>query len=212
MRIYRLALTGTVLILTLMIPTGRAQATQDVAIVHLQIVDTFSGSDLGTATVESFTPGSDSRSGNLANKFVQNRASDIPFGVYRLRARATGFWSAEKDVYVFQPDTWVVLGLSFGTIDTQPPQFNVAGKVRNAHSFTSEIHLRLIGVYSELSLDTKPDGSGKFRFAGVPQATYILVTIRANQVLDARRVQVPGIGLLEVDVGEKSKGKHEVSK
>jgi hypothetical protein len=201
MRIYLPNLTAIALIIAYPMGPLWAQGKQDAATVHIKIVDTFSGDDLGAATVESFALEFESNAKNLADKFQQNTASGIPFGVYRLRARATGFSSAIKNVYVSQAETQVVLGLRFGTIDFPYPTFNISGEVRTAHSFTPDIHIRLIGLFSELSLDTNTEKSGKFTFAGVPQGMYILVTIQGKKVVDARPVQVPGSSPLVIGLG-----------
>src|SRR5689334_11907764 len=97
---YRLASASVSVMLAVLFSMPGAQAKKDVATVHVELVDTFSGEDLiGPVTVESFTPESGvtpesaDPSRNLAKQFREGAGSDIPFGVYRLRARATGYYS-----------------------------------------------------------------------------------------------------------------------
>src|SRR4051794_29418617 len=77
----------------------------DTGVVHVKIVDS-AGNDIGRTEVCQFTPIEDPKN-NLANRFRNNVGTGIPFGVYQLRARAVGFWSAERHVQVFESDVWV---------------------------------------------------------------------------------------------------------
>ena len=78
------------------------------AVVHIALFDGYGKHLAADAEVEQFRS-EDGR--DFAKRFKHNIAPAIPFGVYTIRARARGFWSAEKKVRVFQPEVWVAVAL-----------------------------------------------------------------------------------------------------
>ena len=86
------------LLLTLGLLAGIVQAQvqpgkSESAVVHIALFDGYGNYLPGDAEVEQFRS-EDGR--DFAKRFQHNIASAIPFGVYTIRARTRGFWSAEK--------------------------------------------------------------------------------------------------------------------
>ena len=170
------------------------------AAVRLRIVDV-AGRDLGEANVEEFAP--KNNEADLAKKFRRNAAFGIPFGVYHLRAGAAGFWSAQRDVRVFQPDVWVVmqLDLGMGTTEGGLQTFSLSGSVSGLRSISQPVWLRAVGVYSGVIVDAKvDDDTGHFALAGLPQGAYVVITVQAGRVLDTRSAQIPTASPLHIDL------------
>jgi hypothetical protein len=181
-------------LIVLVAPTARGaprEGGQPTGTVHLQIVHAATGEDLGMATVSYFARKVPVESANLASNFHDNVATEIPYGFYHLRARTTGFWSAEKDVFVDQATTWVVLGLTIGMEGYPSPPFRLSGTVQTEGLTGCELRMRLIDIFADASIDAMPDSSGKFTFAGVFQGTYVLTTLCGQRVLNTRPVQIP---------------------
>jgi hypothetical protein len=175
-----------------------AETQRKTATVHLRIVTT-PGDDLGVATVKTFEwEGGDVRPPNFADRFRKNTASDIPYGLYRLCARSTGFWTACTEVPVYQPEVWAVLPLR-----VEPDPFGLAqvtGMLRNVTSPGSPVWVRLMGVYWGMTVDAKADSSGRFQMSGIPPGQWVLVTIQDKRILDTRPIEVPASGAVEIDI------------
>jgi hypothetical protein len=175
-----------------------AETQRKTATVRLRIVTT-PGDDLGVATVKTFEwEYGDVRPPNFADHFRQNTASDIPYGLYRLCARTTGFETGCAEVPVYQPEVWAVLPLRFGNGPSLSGQ--VAGVVKNAPSAESPVWLRLMGVYWDMTVDAKADSSGRFQMSGIPPGKWVLVTIQSNRILDTRPLEIPMAKRLEIDL------------
>jgi hypothetical protein len=180
------------------------QKTSEVAVVHVRIVD-HAGHDLGEATIKEFKSNSDDT--NFANRFQHTEASGIPFGVYHLRAYATGFYTGERDVRVFQPDVWVTLGLDLGSVGGGPLLYKLTGTVRGHGSGKGPFWIRLSGVYSGVILDSVTDSNGNFAISGIPVGIYVLITSQTGHVLDLRPINVPASVPVLIDlVSDKSRG------
>jgi hypothetical protein len=173
--------------------SGAAQQQNRKATVHIVVVDGF-GHNLGEATVTSFK---DFGSGkNLAQRFHDNTAKDVPYGVYQVRAHKVAFFSGEVTAQVFQPDVWVMVGLSVGEeLPAFPaPRLQISGTIENLDPAEEPIYLRLEAVYSDFVMDTRiePLGrSGTFTLAGVIRdGKYVLITIGRTKILDIRPIDV----------------------
>jgi hypothetical protein len=169
---------------------GQQQTRQ--ATVHLVVVDGF-GRDLGEAKVSSFTDVDTGK--NLAERFHDNTATGVPYGIYTVHAREVGYFTGEVTAQVFQPNVWVVVGLRYGEeLPIFPaPRLQIPGTVKNIDPSEQPVYVRLAAVYSDFIMDTRValDHSGSFTLAGViPDGKYVLITIGRTKVLDFRLIDV----------------------
>jgi len=168
---------------------AHAQSEEPTATVHLRLIDSL-GEDISQPEVAVFQDEFSGR--NLAGRFHDGNARKIPFGVYYMRAHATGFASGNRVVAVYQGDVWVLMGLEAGNIaDPGPLPKRVSGSLRNIRSFEG-VWVRLAGVCTGVLMDAKPDRAGDFTITGVPDGRYILLTSQNGRVLDLRELMVSG--------------------
>jgi hypothetical protein len=174
-----------------LIPHPALPQNPETATVRILIVDG-TGRELGKAQVSSFTS---KRTGqDLGARFYDNTATGIPYDRYQLDVHATGFVNARRVVQVFSPVVWVIATLEFSVEGREfaPPR-TLSGKLTNVSRGEQPIFLRLMGIYSDLSIEARPDAStGSFSFAGViSDGKYILLTIGRTGVLDSRQIDFP---------------------
>jgi hypothetical protein len=175
-------------------------SAEKTATVRLRIVDFTSLENLGVAEVATFEREyGDIPSGNLAARFRQGVARDIPYAFYKLCARTTGFWTACTEVPVYQPKVWVVLGLRPG-LSGPSGLSGLAGAVRGTLPGKSAIWVRLMGAYSGITTDAEVGSSGRFQMSGIPDGEYVLITIQAKRIVDTRPVHIPTDGPIEIDL------------
>lgn len=173
--------------------SGAAQEQARKATVHIVVVDGF-GHDLGEANVTSFQSFGSGK--NLAQRFHDNTAKDVPYGVYRVRAHKVAFVSGEVTARVFQPDVWVRIGLSISEeLPIYPaPRLQVSGTIKNLDPAEEPLYVRLAAVYSDFVMDTRVESSGAsgaFTFSGVIRdGKYELITIGRTKILDVRTIDV----------------------
>jgi hypothetical protein len=167
-----------------------SRANQPTATVRIQLVSS-DGIDLeGEAEVERFQD--DSGGTNLAKRFKHGTAPDIPYGVYKLRVHTSGFWNAEREVRVFQPNVLTIVALEIGMSRSEGglPTSTVVGKINGSTSSSAKLHLRLAGIYSETVMDSKLETDGTFKFSGVPNGVYILVVTSNADLAGAQKPRV----------------------
>ena len=183
----------------LLSPAGiRSQKHPESAIVHLRVVD-HTGHILGPIKVETFKP--DSGGIDLADRFKDTTAVS-----YRLRAYSSGFWAAEREVRVFQPEVWVVMQLEIGMgrYEGGLSTFELSGSVKNMTDESEPIWLRLTGIHSAVVLDARASTFGDFKMAGIPQGLYVLVTTQGDRILDTRTIRIPATVRIEIDPANKN--------
>jgi hypothetical protein len=185
-------------------PSTLSQREQERATIHLRIVG-LAAVDLGEAKVEIFKSESGGR--DLAARFKGNTALGVPFGIYKLRVYTRGFWSAEREVRVFQPEVWVVIQLEIGMTRREGGlrTFELSGSVKNMTYESEPIWLRLAGVHSGVTLDARVSTLGDFKMAGIPQGLYVLVTTQGDRILDTRPIQIPVTVRIEIDLANKNR-------
>jgi hypothetical protein len=182
-------LSGTLVLLLLIPSYSHDQTTAKLASVHIRILG-LGGQDLGDAEIKQFTPQNDDNHKDFASQFHHNSASGLPFGVYDLRVRCLGHLTAEREVRVFQPDVWIVVGLVF-SVEGGPLPWQLSGSVKGYDLAKGPVFMKLLGVYPDGVMDTKAGDSGDFSISGIIQGRYVLVTLQNGQVLDGRSVYVP---------------------
>ena len=158
------------------------------AVVEVRIVNDATGQDVGSGTIRTFARATgDVPSGNFAARFQHGVASGIPYDLYSLCAYATGFKTECTDVPVYQPRVWVVVGLRFGGWQLTN---DVVGTITGMSAEGSPTWVRLIGLYSGFSVETKASTSGHFELRAFP-GKYVLAVIRSDRVLDTQALEVP---------------------
>lgn len=202
-RQYALGSAQLIFVLLLVCTPGQGQPQK--ASVHIRIVDS-SGQDLGDPKITLFRAQTDGQ--DYASHFHQGSATGLPFGLYKLRAYTLGFWSAEREVRVFQPNVWVLMSLELGMgkLEGGLSTYSLSGSIRNLPAVKEAAWVRLLGVYSTVVIDAKAGEAGDFTMAGIPQGLYVLVTTQGGKVLDIRAVQIPASGPLDVELTKRKEG------
>ena len=187
-----------------------SEAKQPLAAIHIQLVSNEGIELAGKGEVEVQRFQDDSGGPNLGKKFKNGSASGVPYGVYTLRVHIAGFWSAEREVRVFQPSvlTVVALEIGMGANEGGLPTAIFDGKIRNMASPSTSLHIRLSGIYSTTIMDAKVESDGRFLLAGVPYGIYILAVTRnadlagdqKPRVFASQEVRVPLTALLLIDL------------
>ncbi|HUI51597.1 MAG TPA: hypothetical protein VLX60_07425 [Terriglobales bacterium] len=190
-----------------------SEAKQPSATVHIQLVSNEGIELTGEGEVEVQRFQDDSNGPDLAKKFKHGTASGVPYGVYTLRVRTAGFWSAEREVRVFQPSVLTVVSLEIGMGRTEGglPTAMFDGKIKNLASPSTSLRVRLSGIYSTTIMDAKVESDGRFLLSGVPYGVYILVVTRnadfasdqKPRVLASEEVRVPLTAPLLIDLKDK---------
>ena len=109
---------------------------------------------------------------NLASRFHGGVANGIPYGLYHCRVRLEGFWTTDREILVSQSNVLALVALNMG-VEGGWPVSRVFGNIEGVHE--PSLNVRLMGVYSEVIMDTVVSEEGKFEFSGVPEGTYVLL-------------------------------------
>ena len=181
-------------------------SSEKTATVHIRAVDN-RGRDLqGQIEVMEFRDVL-SHGPDVASSFRANTGIGIPFGVYRIRIRMPGFWTAERNVRVYEAEVWVVQALETGMGPTEggQPTSLLIGRLKNVESPTSGFRIRLTGVFSSVVMDTFADQSGRFEFGTVPDGCYVIVVTREQVILASQTFCSPvgGDEALSIDLPRK---------
>ena len=179
------------------------------ATVHLKIV-AVDGSDLGRAKVAMFKKKFVQLSSDreMASRFKNNSIDQVPFGTYRLKVYATGFYETEREVQVFAPEVWVVVqlqvGEEVGTLGL--PTFTLPGKVICSGEGSEPLWLRMTGVYSSVVIDAKIPESGEFQVVGIPQGEYVLIARQGTRIAHTLTFRVPTSTPVIIDLSSANIG------
>ena len=199
------ALASTVICLLFFWCIEAAGDTGSRATVHVRIVNIYNTEDLGIARVQTFQREyGDVPSSNFADHFKRNVAIGIPYDFYKLCMTATGFWPACTEVPVYQPQVWVVLGLRVGA-EGLVGLSELRGEVKG-ESTKSRLRLRLMGLYSGVTVDAETDRSGRFQMSGVPPGTSVLVTLEDDRIVDTRPIEIPAVSPVEIELPRQDAG------
>lgn len=128
---------------------------------------------------------------NRAAQFADNRASGIPFGLYRVRVYAEGFSSDYRYVRVSSPITLVVVGLAIGGVSQQVSEPVLSGLVRGA-VLSRSMFVRAVGVFSGIQAECAVGVNGTFALTGVPEGDYVIFAADERGVLAMRLVRFSG--------------------
>ena len=175
--------------------TAQARSGSASAKVEVIAFDT-NGRFLGAPNVSLFE--SDDHK-NLAARFRAGVADGIPFGIYRVEGRLPAYSSEIRYVRVYQPHVTVVLGLTFSVeLPEVPPVLHgrVVGQI-SPKSF-----VRLVGIYSNVSMESSIEADGSFTLGGLSDGQFLLLIVGQKGILASRAVSIPYTGPgLEVEIG-----------
>jgi len=175
--------------------TAQARSSSTSAKVEVVAFDS-NGRFLGAPNVSLFE--SDDHK-NLAAKFHAGVADGIPFGIYRIEGHLPAYSSEIRYVRVYQPHVAVVLGLTFSVeLPEVPPILHgrVVGQV------PPKSFVRLVGVYSNLSMESAIGADGEFNLGGLSDGRFLLLVVGQKGILASRAVSIPYTGpALEVELG-----------
>ena len=200
--VFKSSFTGMLVAFLVTSPVSLGQSGGKTATVHLRVVNCLGEDLLGDAQVELFRSAAYGQ--DFSKRFQQNVARNITYGVYHLRARAPGFYSADRDILVFQPEVWVVTGLSVGEEDG-PTRSRLSGIVRNRQRPDQAIWIRLGGVHLGVLMDTRVSDAGTFELVGMPLGSYVLTTSQGGEISDTRpiAIQTPKLSHVVIDLAKK---------
>jgi hypothetical protein len=160
-----------------------------IALVQIIVVDG-TGRNLGRAEISTFTESDTDKDYGILFRDGQGR---VPFGDYVLKVHSPGFFTGERQVQVFQPSVWVVVGLDPGAESrVASPLTRVTGKLIDVKSTEKPVYLHLSGLYLDFRADTKLDTTDQFEFRGrIPTGKFLLTTAGRSGILDIQEVDIP---------------------
>jgi hypothetical protein len=194
------------LVLLLLVPSySHDQTTAKLASVHIRVVGHI-GQDIGEPHIALFKLKDNDK--DYASRFYHSSASGLPFGVYHLELWSKGNITAEREVRVFQPDVWIVVGLVF-SVEGGPLPWQLSGSVKGYDIAKGPVFIKLLGVYPDGVMDTRAGDSGDFSILGIIQGRYVLVTLQDGHVLDVRSVYVPSDCPVVIDLKPDSQHQNQ---
>jgi hypothetical protein len=136
----------------------------------------------------------DEKGHDLKRAFHGDRASDIPYGNYKLRVWGGAFFPYEGTVEIRQPETLYLVGLTFAGLEYDPPSFEVRGRFEAPPGRGA--WCKLSGVYTRDGHFAAVQPDGTFVFPFVLVASYILVCQQDSEILALQPVEMcPGRSL-----------------
>ena len=139
---------------------------------------------------------------NLASKFHDGVALDIPYSVYRIEGRQPGYYSDSKYIRIYQPLVTVVLGLRFST-EWSP--LTLSGRVLGYPGPAEKTFAKVIGVYESVSGESPISSDGKFTLGGLSPGLFVLMIVGEKGVRASKTVTVPYTGPpLEIEIKNDS--------
>jgi hypothetical protein len=138
---------------------------------------------------------------NLAARFHQGVAENVPFGEYRLQGYLPAYSSDSTHVAVFQQRVAVVLGLNVGyELPIAPPILR--GRVIGlSGESTKKAFVKLTSVFAHESMDSVIAPTGEFELCGFSQGQYMLLVINDAGVVAGRAIKIPYTApSLQIDV------------
>jgi hypothetical protein len=167
--------------------SSRVQESRSSATIQVLAFST-DGKLLPAPTIEVFE---NSLGENIAAMFRGGIAEGVPFGEYTIKGHALGFHSETRYVKVYQARATVVLGLAVGGIGGQNT-FNLHGRIVGSPLPIGKTLLaRLVGVYSNSSVESEIEPNGEFELAGIYWGTYLMLVVSEEGILAARQLAIP---------------------
>jgi len=139
---------------------------------------------------------------NWASRFRNGVAENIPFGTYRVEGRLIGFYSDVRYARVYQSQVTVILGLTIGNEAPIFPPILRGRVVGIASESTRKDFVKLIGVFSSISLESEIGSNGEFEMSGLTDGIYLLLIAGEDGVLASQVIDIPYKGPLEVKIAK----------
>jgi len=137
---------------------------------------------------------------NLSSRFRGSVAQAVPFGEYQIEGYLPAYSSDKRWVRIYQQRVTVILGLTVGYERPSAP-LTIRGHVTGQVSPEKKTYVRLIGVYSDVSLESAIGIDGGFDLAGLTWGAYLLLVISEDGIVASRTINVPYTGVpLEIEI------------
>jgi hypothetical protein len=175
--------------------------------VEVKAFDANNGRPLDGVPIVKFfigpNPGED-----FTKAFHSSVANDIPFGEYQIEVSLPSYYPERRYVLVYQKKVTIIVGLSF---DQEGPSYpySLRGRVEGLPSpVLGASFVRLIGVYSNESIESAIDPDGSFQVSGMGWEKYFLLVVGKDGVLATRPIAFSDITSgqpIIIDVNSKTK-------
>jgi hypothetical protein len=182
------------LLLAFSIDLHGASVASNKATVEITAV-TVAGELVDTGYIELIT---DSGPESSSRNFRGLKATNVPYGKYRLKSSVPGFKIYEQYLGVFQPLVRVRVGLAVSEMTDEPPR-RITGRVVPPPEAFEKLWIKLVPVLSsDILMDSVIEPDGSFQFIGMQAGEYILILIRGNKSIYS--TQISAFGTKEVTI------------
>jgi hypothetical protein len=113
----------------------------------------------------------------------------LPPGTYRIQISSNHYLRRERMVDVGAQSLWYPIVLAPDMPIDPIPLGNFKGHVDTAANI-DDLWLKLVSVFDETCLHSKPDGDGNFHFRGMPPGRYLLLLYSNTKLLHQREINV----------------------
>jgi hypothetical protein len=172
------------------------------ATVNVVAFDPRLGKLLGPPIIRAFRSEENNR--DFARSFQPNAADGIPFDTYRIEAYLPGYFSAIRDVGVYQRSVTIVVGLGFGyELPDIAHTLSLRGRVIGLKAApTNGSFVKLTGIYSAKSTESTINSSGEFEMSGLFTGKYLLLVVTERGVIASQVLTIPDDGpTVDIKVG-----------
>jgi hypothetical protein len=112
----------------------------------------------------------------------------LPPGTYRIQIRSDLHVRRERMVEVGTESLWYPIVLAPDMPIDPIPVGNIRGHVDTAN--IDDLWLKLVSIFDDTCLHSKPDGDGNFHFRGMPPGRYLLLLYSNTKLLHQREINV----------------------
>ena len=175
-------------------PRSVTEGKDVTATVSVIAFDPRLGKLLSPPTIRLFKSEEDNR--DFTKLFHPNTADGIPFGTYRIEAYLPGYFSAVRDVGVYQRNVTIIVGLGFGhELPDIAHTLTLNGRIVGLQSqSTNGSFVKLTGIYSAKSTESTINSSGEFEMSGLFAGKYLLLVVNEQGIVASRLLTIPDDG------------------
>jgi hypothetical protein len=119
----------------------------------------------------------------------------VPFGKYTVTVEAPMLHTSPVLVVVDAETKWVTLTFPYQTVVgpyVEPKPVVLSGSIQAAARYDKPAWIKLVGVYSSVTLETQASPSGEFELRGVTEGLYQLIATRDGAEPATMLVRVRG--------------------
>lgn len=114
-------------------------------------------------------------------------AADIPHGRYVVQAWQPSFLPVERRINLTGARLYITIGLPLVVGDDNPfAYFAVSGSIAPAAPAMGDLWIKIVSLYSDFAVEAKADSRGAFRADGIPMGNYLLIVMKAADVLEVQ--------------------------